>query len=312
VALPLTAKRLVAEVREEVADVGSLVWTDEQVLRAADKALRPIWTEGRLAFQDHELDRFEIPVSDLLLTAQRWYEYGLPETVGVVRLVQGVVQPGVPAVNIEPIPLDFQEEGRSHSLSSAPLYAFSRWGRPGNLSIYGNLGRITTIRVWYVRHWPPLHFGVSTVQIAPSSNSFQLSPSPTGQIVFRDDLYVGMDLEIESHSDGLAVWRDVLRRVAIYTNNFGGSGLFGVVGVTPDFPATLAAGKTISYSLCVPLEAEHHDLLVVETAARLLERAGDQVALTSMQARRAQMWSLFRSGMSARRALAPKEIWNSR
>lgn len=300
-ASPLNSLTLVSRVRTRVGDRGPTqqqLWTDTMILEAADDCLQTIWDEVRHAGQDHELDRIEVPVASFTRIEEGWYEYELPEWVGAIRKVEGVTG-GTPQVfEVLDTELDNKDIPRMGWVAGRPRWARSKLGRSGTLGIFGGITVFPTVRLWFIRKWPPLHFGTAAAG-ALGTITFPASAT-AGRVVARDSLYVGVDIEITA---GVPVPVDEMRRVTAY------AGSTRVATVSPSW--SIAPTNQTQYALVVPLESEHGSYMIETVARALLERRGDEKQLAATLPRYIEIKERFHASLR-RRDQIPKRIWSRR
>lgn len=257
----LTARKLVSKVRQRIGDEaqgssGLTKWSDAEILDAADDIYQEVGETVRMAHNDHELDRVELSLTDDFTNVEPyWYEYSLPEYVRNIRWVEGVDQAGN-GIAIQPVVFSELESRQLFQAGrSMAAWTMTRWGRPGNFSIYGNLfGQVTTVRIWFIRRYPPLHFG--TADGASTSGTLVFQSSPTGEVVLRDDLYTGMDAVNEDTGS--------LARIT----NYVGATRSATLSVSEDWSGD-------SYSLVLPLEPEIGEYFIQKIAMHFFMRSGN-------------------------------------
>lgn len=299
----LTAQSLVDRVRQRVADEGSLIWNNTKILEACDDAMQTVTEYVRLAGSDHELDREDFLATQFTTVEAGWYELALPEWVGAIRRVEGVNSGGseFPQL-IRQAGLHDKELGRGIMDplrgTLAPRWVRSRFGRPGSFSIFGEPSSWGKIRVFFIRRYPPLHWG--TTPASGSTTSLVFAATATaGRIIQRDSLYVGMDVEItQPASPNL----DQYRRITAF---IGSTKTASFDAATP-WPASTASQL---YSLVVPLDSEHTELLIEECARRLYERSGNTQHLATLAPRLAELKERVSSSARKRDLDSPKRIW---
>jgi len=294
---PLTAEKLVDQVRQRVSDEGRLIFTEAKILDAADYAFQHIAETVRFAGRDHELDRLDIAPSAMTKVEQQWYEYSLPEWVGAIRRIEGTVSYGdTTPIEMLPSILETKDVGRVPFVAQQPRWIRSRFGRPGNFSIFGEAGNFTLIRVWFIRRYPPLHYGTAQ---GGSTTTIQFASSPTGTVVMRDSLYVGMDVMLTGGTN-----QDTMRRITAYTGSTRTATLDSAA------PATITASQT--YSLVVPLEQEHGEYFIEEVTRRLLARLANTEHLAATEPQYRELQERFKAGLETRDQSRPRTIWNRR
>lgn len=302
---PLSARSLVTRVSRRVNDLAELTWTAAVILEAADDALRFLWDTVKASGNDTELDRIDTSVADMTLIENGWYEYALPEYVGSIRKIEGVSNPGSIPYEFPTGPLEMKEIGRSTFGSGMPVWIPSRWGRPGSISFYGAVQKFPTIRIWYIRHWPPMHYGTAQAQLGtPSASRLVFASAPVGRVINRLGLYAGMDVEISADSTAGNV--DQVRRI---TGDLTDSGQTKMTFATP---WSGVPGSSTQYSLVVPMNPEHAELLVESIARRLFERSGNELGMAMQAERLGMLEQRFRAGLRRPHVGNFPRIWNTR
>lgn len=288
----LTAREMVTRLRARVEDRQGHTFTDVEILRAADESLALMHTQLALAPGSHEMNVLATSASDWTSAEPKVHNLVLPEYVGQVHKVEGVRASGQ-AIDIPRTPLSVRTgvAGKSWNWLS---------DRPGTISFQGTLQPFATVRIYYSRRWPPLHYGTSQGGGALGTFRFGTGNAVTGKVVQRADVYTGLDIMVEN--DIPAGMQDAVRRIEAYS---GGSTRECTVDADwPDVPT----GST-QYSLVVPIAPEDTPMLIAETALVLLEEIGAagqvQVLLPRLMEARKRFTDRIRS-----RDNAPKRIWN--
>lgn len=293
----LTAEQLVDQVRQRASDEGQLIWTAAKVLDAADLAFQHIWDTIRFAGRDHELDRLDLVPSTLTRVEDQWYEISLPEWVGAIRRIEGVTGTSDPRP-IDAIPSNLEEKdfARTAFLSKQPRWIRSRFGRPGSISFMGEIGSFTTLRVWFIRRYPPLHYGTAQ---SGTLSTIQFAASPTGRVVQRDSLYVGMDVMFTNGTN-----QDQIRRVTAYTGS--------TRTATLDSALPAAVNSSSNYSIVVPMEQEHSEYFIEEVTRRLLARLANVEHLAATEPQYQELKERFKASLETRDQAQPRRIFSRR
>lgn len=295
--LQLSAQKLVEQVRQRAVDEGSLIWTNQKILDAADLAFGHVFTTIKLAGSDHELDKLTLLPSDFTRVEDLWYEYTLPEWVGSIRLVEGVTGNSAKPILATPSNLEQMNAARTPFLSEQPRWIRSGLGRPGSFSILGEVGSLTNIRVWFIRSYPPLHYGTAA---SGSTTTIGFASVPEGTVIGRDGLYVGMDVLFTN-----GTLTDQIRRITGYV------GATKVATFSPAL-ATPVVGSSTTYSLLVPLETQHSEYFVEEVTRRMLSRLANLDHLRATEPQYAELRERFLADLRARDIAAPKRMWSKR
>lgn len=289
----LTAQSLVDQVRQRTADPGSLLWTDRQILDAADLAFGHIWDTMRLGDHSQELDRMDIPVASWTRIEDLWYEYELPEYVMSIRRLESLDGIGTTTpIEMRPTNVDNKDSYRLPLRSTIPGWFRSGFGRAGKISFMGDVTSFAGTRLWFVRRYPPLHYGTAA---SGSTTTIVFASSPTGRVVKRDDLYVGMDIEFSSGTN-----TDQIRRITDYVGTTNTA--------TLDEALPQAVSGTSTYSLVVPLEIEHLEYFVEETTRRMLVRLANTEQLAAMEPQYRELQERFKASLATRDMGAPRKI----
>lgn len=292
---PLTAQALVTTVRKRIEDRNSASFDNAEILGAADQALQAIYTDIRNTMRDHETDRVALALSDFTNPEQYVYEYVLPEWVAAVRELSGTYSNAPSQRNLVTFPRAEIDWRRAVGGPSWTMVG----DRPGTIRIFGNLSRFSAFTLYFERRWAPLHWG--TAQGASSQSQLQFASAPTGTVIQRAGLYVGMDVVLTN--DTPAGNLDALRRITAYA---GGS--TREITVASNWPATPTSATT--YSLVVPLAQEHTSLLIYETSRVLLEELGEVGQLTVLMGQIERERAKMVESAAARDKAAPRIIWN--
>lgn len=292
-AVPLTAVDAVRRVRNRIEDPAANEFSDSEVLEFLDEALHSLWIETLATGDNHELDLLQIPVASLTNVNTNEHEYTLPEYLAEVRGVEGAKAGRLSVEEIPRAPLTLRTQ------IIGPSYVW-RSSRPGTLRIAGRITGFTTINVWYIRRWGPLHYADSPQTGLALDDQIQFSASPTGAVVRRNDLYVGMDVQVTA--DFPSGTKDQVRRITGYTGNT------QIAQLASAWPAGALTGQS-SYSLVVPLAPEHTSLLLSETAYLMAEELGMEGQIALMLPRLSRLRSAFKVSVS-NRDNTPKRVWN--
>jgi hypothetical protein len=246
------------------------------------------------------MDMLNVPRADFTEINTEIVEYSMPETVGEIRLIEG--QPsgsGVP-VPIYKANLAEKEYARGFGGISLPVWFFSKFGRPGRIQIRGRLTKFTSFNIWHARKWGPLHYAVAE---AGGADTLTFNTSPTGDLSRRNDVYIGMDVEITADS-AQASNVGAMGRVIDYVGNT------RVATFESNWPA--ATSIATSYALVIPLEPENTKLIIEMAAYELFMSLGEPENLKLMEGRMARLEERFTANVNARHSAEPKRMWSSR
>jgi hypothetical protein len=230
---PLNSKDLIELVRERINDQGIFQWSDTQILKIADKHLQVLWERLQDAGQSWDAGQLEITQADLTADGRNRANFVLPEYVGQIKYLESAVSSETRAVEV--IPMEFYNRQSARSASGG----FLGWIRIGSGRLGGKVelnGAYQSIGVFtlhFARRWTPLHQGTAA---AGSTTTMQFASSPTGEIVKRDDLYIGMEFEITN--DLPSGVQDQLAVITAYDASTGANGevTFDTLGVAPTTP----------------------------------------------------------------------------
>lgn len=298
-AVSLNAKELILQVRQRVLDLSERTWQDPEILTDADAMLRTMFGRYRASGQLHGVDRLDITVGSFTTIATNVVEYLLPEYVGDIQYVEGIVTGSVKPVPIGQATLEEKDLPLSVWSGRAPGWIHSKGVNPGSIQVIGYLGSISAIRIWHVRSWGPLHY--ATVTGAGSSTTAIVVGTATGGYKNRDGLYVGMQLEITTDTNQVSN-RQQIRNVTAFTS--------GVHTITPALPA--AANGTTVYAMVIPLPAEDHEYLVQMVAMNLLRKAGRDDDLLRHREYNAKLEQDFEVSIRQRATGEPPRFTSSR
>lgn len=289
----LTAQALVDQVRQRTADAGTLIWTDRNILDAADHAFEHIWDTMRLGDHSQEMDRLDIAVASWTRIEDLWFEYELPEYVMSIRRLESVNGVGdATPIEMRATNVDNKDSYRLPLRSTIPGWFRSRRGRAGSISFMGDVTSFSGTRLWFIRRYPPLHYGTAA---SGTTTSMVFSGSPTGRVVRRSDLYVGMDVEFTSGTN-----IDQIRRITAY------NGTTNEATLSSALPVAVTNAST--YSLVVPLEIEHGEYFIEETTRRLLARLANTEQLAATEPQYRELQERFKSSLASRDMGVPKKI----
>jgi hypothetical protein len=299
--LQLNCFKAVSRVRRRISDLGGNVYTAAQVLEALDEVIQSIYTTTLLAGQQQEMDMLNVPRADFTEINTEVVEYSLPETVGEIRLIEGVPS----GSSVVPVPLlkgylGEKEYARGFGGISLPVWFFSKFGRPGRIQIRGRLTKFTSFNIWHARKWAPLHYAIAE---AGGVNTLTFNTAPTGDLARRDDVYIGMDVEITAdtaQADNVGA----LGRVIDYVGNT------RVATFEANWPA--ATSNQTTYAIVLPVEPENSKLIIEMAAHELFMSLGEPENLKLMEARMARLEERFISNVNTRHSAEPKRFHSSR
>lgn len=294
-ALPLAIQTALSEIRLRVSDPDGDQYSDAEIVTAADYALESIWTDVRLSNKDHDLKSVDLPVSGFAVDGIE-YTVDLDEMVRVIRKVELPSTGNGRPVPVEEADLEAKDAPRSTLGGRSPV-----WYQPeqGVLAIVGSLGSFQTVRVWYLRGWPPLHYGVAQVNGAPTTTTMVLSAAPVGRIARRSSVLVGHRIEFTAGPN-----LDAIVRVTAYDP------VANMVTFTP--AVTAAPSASDSYSLVVPLTPEHNDFFIESTVTKLLERSGNAQYMASRAPNYNRLYDRFLADVQHRNQDKPLSVFSSR
>lgn len=292
---PLTAEKLVEQVEQRIQDEGQLIFGPQKILDAADLAFQHIWDSVRFGDSTADLDRMDVAPASWTRVEDLWYEYELPEYVGSIRRVEGPVGGAGDVRPIEAIPVgvDTKDYSRLPFRSNTPGWFRSRFGHPGKIAFMGDVFSFSSVRIWFQRRYPPLHYGVAGNGTG-STTLLTFDTTPTaGTLIKRADLYVGMDVQFTGATN-----TDVIRRITAWT---------GTVATLAS-PTPVNITSTQAYSLIVPLEVEHGEYFIETVVRRLLARLGNTEHMAATEPQYSELRERFRASAHTRDGGKPLRI----
>lgn len=299
----VNCQRLEADIRAKIADPSgggiNVRWTSTQILEAIDNALQEMFAAVRMTSAGYDRDFQDIPLASFALSATETnvYTFSLPEYVSEVELVELIGATQIPTT-IEPAELWHKDSGRAGY--GGPRWNWSGGRSGGRFEIRGRLLSGSTVRVWFVRRWPPMSYGLAA---SGGASTLVLSAAPTaGRNVLRDDLYIGVDVELTNNSP--AGVQDQIRRVSDYVASTRTLTVDPAWGTAPD--------NTTTYALVVPVEPEHTEYVALLASRALLERDGNVNTIQAMAPRMAQYQARMIQSLRKRVSAAPKRFFSSR
>lgn len=287
----ITAPELISRIRNRVADRDGEVWSDDEILARVDQVLEQIWTIVRLAGRDHTLDSVELtPASFTSLGNQAW-SYEPPSNIAHIRSIEGMV-----SANSISQPF-YQSELHSKDWTRYSAGGYVTWhrGPQGTIRLVGNIGRYSTIVLYYLRRWPPIHYGTAAGN--GTTTTLKLDTSPVGRVVKRTGVYEGHLIQFTSGANV-----DLVVRVTAYDRT----------SHTVTFtPAVTATANNDAYSLLIPVDAEHSDMVAIDATMSLLASGGNDDYLASLAPLQQEARERFRSALSARDQDSPRTVWSN-
>lgn len=286
---PLTAVNLLSRVRRRVKDGGGNRFSDTEMLEIADEVMgSDIFTTARSVASDREVTMTAYQNSDFTTVDARTQSLTLPEWVGDVRLIEGVMGSGR-AVEIPRSEINFRHE------VIGPSWHFTS-DRPGTIYLVALPGAFTTVNVWYHRTYAPLHYGTAQAGAAAGTFRFGTDANTTGKVLNRAGLYVGLDIVCTNDSPA-----GVLDQTARITGYTGGS--TRECTITPNWGTIPDA--TTQYSLAVPIPSQEVTAFLIELMA---EACYDQLGETRPLPRLERLREEF--SIAAQKRGGMQRIWN--
>lgn len=216
------------------------------------------------------MDRVDIALTDFELIENDYREADVPIYVGDivhVELIGGSNRP-LPLMDAD---VYTKDNPRIRS-GSPPLWWRGRWSNGGKIAVSGNLSG-SSVRLWFIRRPPPLHFGRTT-----STSDAELILDTSGETVLATQRgrvsrvpgdYVGQLVYVDGDSAVAGGGANVgqLRRVTA----------FDASTVTCTFESVLPAALTATtdYSFVIPLEYPAFDYMVKKVVHELAIRLGN-------------------------------------
>lgn len=288
-----SAKTAVDRIRKVVA-AGTGQWSDTELLATLDEVLSHIWTQTNLAGRDHNLDSMDLTVADLTAVTgiASAYEWDPPAYVGPIRALEWLVQQS--PENAQPIPSGPLRMARSY-LSAYPQEL--AWHRaPGDQIRIHGLTTNPVVRVWFLRRWPPMHFGQTTV---PGTTTQMTLAATAGPALARAGWYGSSRIVWITGSNV-----DALVRVTGNTTPL-------VLDFSPALGVAVAASE--QYSMVLPCDPEHADYAIQETALRLMgTRDGNTPQAGELRAVVAKLEQAFIADLAERDMARQRRPMNSR
>jgi len=292
----LNAQSLIDQVRQRTSDPGGLIWTDRSILDAADLAFESIWDTVRMGDRTAETDRLDVATTSWTRVEDFWYEYELPEYVMSILRVECLNGAGdVSPIEMMPVDVNTKDYARLPFRAAKPGWFRSRRGRAGTIAFMGDLTSFTGARIWYVRRYPPLHFGTAE---SGSTTTMVFDATPTGRVVRRADIYVGLDVEFTSGTNNT----DQIRRITAYDGT--------TATLASALPTAVSSSQT--YALVVPLQIEHGEYFIETTTRRLLARLANTEQLAATEGQFRALEERFRASLTSRDPGNPKRIQRRR
>jgi len=282
---------LITRVRERVHDRSGHAYADDEVLRAADDALRQMFTAIRTVGDGPNLDYVDFAVSSLTQVERNVYTLDIPDVmadpqhVELISTDNGRVQQIMQASLAEKGVAELDWPGR---------HIVWNWGPKGTFQLRGIVTSYVTLRIWYVRQFPPLFYFAAT---AGSTTSATIGAA-TGGYKARNDWYAGYQFEVVS---GAAANVGQVRRASAFS---------GGVLTMAAWPAAIASTNVIA--MVVPLPDEHHEYLAALVAMRLLRRSGAAEEMQLLGGELSELRADFESGIARRASGEPPRLSNSR
>lgn len=286
---PLTVQDALRKVKRRVEDPGNRFLTDDEYLEIMDEvAASELFTKARVVDEGHERTYFDTPVSGMTVLTQREHRYDLPEYVAAISKVEGVVADGS-VQEIHPSELAIRD------MMDTASYTWVD-SRPGWL-LFDSIAPYTSIRLWYVRTWAPLHYGTCQNGGGAATIRFGTDANTTGRVLQRAGLYGGMDVVLMN--DNPVGSQDAKRRITAY-----GGGSTREATVDAAWPGGALSSAT-QYSLVVPLSTDELTRYFIESCAEaIFSEFGEMRPMPLLERLRDQ----YDTAIQERRP--PKRVWN--
>jgi hypothetical protein len=303
---------MVAEIAAKVEDENHETWSAVEKLQAIDAAAQHLFVAISQQYEDYELDFVDLTraANGTALSSTRT-RFTLPDFIYRVRLIENLQDAD------NPIKVPYRTLGTKDSDRVYPLSRGSHvwhWERRGGLRptivVVGESGNFTTLRIWYIRRLPPLHYGTAAPHATASQMKFGSGSNVTGRVLLRDSAYVGALVEFTNNDpsgiqDRVAVIESYARvsepagaYVCTLDNNLGG------LLVSKSSSPT----ATTTYALVPQIESEHHELVVVEAAVRLLEDVGGEKQIATLSAKHTRLLDAFRVATDSRQQQTSRSV----
>lgn len=296
-----SARTAVDRIRKVVA-AGTAQWTDTELLATLDEVLSSIWTQTNMAGRDHNVDAVDLlttdatsPTPDLVRVTgiASCYDFEPPGYMGPIRTLEWIAQSGASEA-VVPIPSGPLRMAKDYLGAFPQELGWYRYWQD-RIRIHG-LSSNPKVRVTFLRRWPPMHFGQTTVAGTISQMTLAVT---AGRAPARHGWYNGSRIEWNSGANLDAVVR-VNSNTAPLILNF-------LPAVT--FP--VSSGE--QYSLLLPCDPEHADYAIQETALRLLSgRDANAAQANEQRAIVAKLEQAFLADLSERDMARQRRPTNSR
>jgi hypothetical protein len=299
--LAVNALKASDRIRRRISDLGTNAYSDDEIMEALDDTLQDCYNTILLAGQEHEMDQLSVLRTAFTEVTTEVLEFSLPETVGEIRLVEGLT-----SANAKPVPIlkgNLMEKDLSRGFGGGgqAVWFFSKFGRPGRFQIRGRTLEYTTISIWHARTWAPMHYGTAAAGGA-ASLTFDATPD-AGEVALRDDVYIGMDVEITADA-GQPTNVGAINRVIDYV---GGT---RVATFENNWPAPTSF--TTIYAMVVPMDGDFTKYVIEETAHELFMNLGEAENLLIQERRMERLRDQFKARLAKRQTQENKRLWSGR
>ena len=280
---------VIEKIRLRVSDVGRDQFdNDTEIVQAGDDALSTIWTDVRLSQRDHYLQRLDLTATDFIVTG-KLSRYTLPEMVRSIRKVEALVTD-----SSAPVAVEEADPENKDGWGGRPVWYRDQFGQ---FTIVGNVARMGTVRIYYLRGFSPMHFG--TAGGSGSTTTLVFSASPSGTIVRRRDVHVDQELEFTAGPNIGSVVRITDYNPATNTATF-----------TPAVGSSTTTAD--SYATMLPLVPEHVSYFIEYTVTKLLERGGNVQYIAARNIQMGMLRQRFLEDVQHRDQDAPLRLHSSR
>lgn len=295
-------QRLATLVRQETQDIDKAAWSDDEIMEAIDVSSSELVMDMIAAGKDWHLEELEILSSDAGWNERdrNFWEITLPRRdIQQIRLIEGVLSGRPGSVQVDRVELHLRRETTLEGGTAVGnQWTYLAGGARGNkIGFIGRLQSLTKLRVWYMRRFPPLHFGTLD---GGTANTITFPADPTGgRAVQRDDVYNGMEVEFTNGA--------LIDQVAVISDYVGATR----IATLEENPIAVPSATT-TYALIPIIPAEQTELVALRCAHHLWRRMGQDFAISFSARSLASLERDFKRWLNQRDQQSPKRVWSNR